>query len=39
MLADCDNNGGSCIVFASDNGGGPRTRWQLMVDPNGGSGQ
>ena len=39
MLADRDNNGGSFIVLASDNGGGPRSRWQLIMDPNGGSGQ
>ena len=38
-LADRDNKGGSFIVLASDNGGGPRSRWQLMVDPNGGSEQ
>ena len=39
MLADRDNNGGSSIVVASDNGGGPRPRWQLMMDPDGSSGQ
>ena len=39
MLADRGNKGGSFIVLASDNGGGPRPRWQLMMDPNGGSGQ
>ena len=26
-------------MLASDNGGGPRSRWRLMMDPNGGSGQ
>ncbi|CAB1453156.1 unnamed protein product [Pleuronectes platessa] len=26
-------DGGSCVALASDNGGGPRQRWQLM-DPN-----
>ena len=31
--------GGSCIVLAFDNGGGPRSRWQLMMDPYGGTGQ
>ena len=35
----CDRNGGSGIVLASDSGGGPRLRWQLMMDPYGGSGQ
>ena len=39
MLADGDYNSGSCIVLASDNGGGPRPRWQLKVDPDGGTGQ
>ena len=39
VLADGDNNGRSCIVLASDSGGGPRLRWQLMVDPDGGSWQ
>ena len=39
MLADRDNNGGSYIVLASDSGGGPRPRWQLMMDPYGGTGQ
>ena len=39
VLADCDNNGRSCIVLASDSGDGPRLRWQLMVDPDGGIGQ
>ncbi|CAB1441381.1 unnamed protein product [Pleuronectes platessa] len=39
VLADRDNKGRSCIMLASDNGGGPRLRWQLMVDPDGGSGQ
>ena len=38
MLADLDNNGGSCIVLASDSGSGPRSMWQLMVHPEGGSG-
>ena len=33
VLADCDYNGGSFIVLASDSGGGPRSRWQLMIDP------
>ena len=32
-------NGGSCIVLTSDSDGGPRLRWQLMVDPDGDSGQ
>ena len=32
MLADLDNNGASCILLASDRGGGPRSMWQLMVD-------
>ena len=33
-------NGGSSIVLASDGGGGgPRSRWQLMMDPCGGTGQ
>ena len=32
-IRDRDRNGGSCIVLASDSGGGPRLRWQLMVDP------
>ena len=39
MLADCDNSGGSFIVLASDNGSAQRLRWQLMMDPDGGSGQ
>ena len=39
MIRDRDCNGGSCIVLASDSGGGPRLSWQLTVDPNGGSGQ
>ena len=39
MLADRDYNGGSFIVLASDSGGGPRSRWQLMMDPYGGTGQ
>ena len=38
-IRDRDNNGGSCIVLASDSGGGPRSRWQLMMDPYGGTGQ
>ena len=38
-IRDRDRNGESCIVLASDNGGGPRLRWQLMMDPDGGSGQ
>ena len=33
MLADRDKSGGSFIVLASDNDGGPPSRWQLMVDP------
>ena len=33
------NNGGSFIVLASDTGDGPRSRWQLMMDPYGGTGQ
>ena len=39
MLADRDYNGGSFIVLASGGGGGPRSRWQLMMDPYGGTGQ
>ena len=35
---DRDRNSGSCIMLASDNGGGPRSRWQLMVDPDDRSG-
>ena len=31
--------GGSFIVLASGGGGGPRSRWQLMMDPYGGTGQ
>ena len=32
--------GGSCIVLADrDNNGGPRSRWQLMLDPVASSGQ
>ena len=27
-------NGGSCVVLASDNGGGPGPRRRLMMDPN-----
>ena len=38
VLSDRDHIGGSCIVLASDSGGGPRSRWQPMVDPDGGSG-
>ena len=37
MLSGRDYNGGSSIVLAS--GGGPRSRWQLMMDPYGGTGQ
>ena len=33
-----DRNGGSCIVLASDSGGWPWLRLQLIVDPDGGSG-
>ena len=39
MLAGRDYNGGSFIVLASGGGGGPRSRWQLMMDPYGGTGQ
>ena len=39
VQADRDNNGGSFIVLASDNCGGSWSRWQLMVDTDGGSGQ
>ena len=39
VLADRGINGGSFFVLASDSGGGRRSRWQLMMDPNGGSGQ
>ena len=38
-LALSSDNGGSCIMLASDSDGGPRLRWQLMVDPDGGTGQ
>ena len=38
-LWSVDRNGGSSIMLASDSGGGPRSRWQLLVDPDGGSGQ
>ncbi|CAB1446944.1 unnamed protein product [Pleuronectes platessa] len=38
-VRDRDRNGGSCIVLASDSCGGPRSRWQLMMYPDGGSGQ
>ena len=37
-IRDRDRNDGSCIMLATDSGGGPRSRWQLMVDPDGGSG-
>ena len=40
MLAGHDENGGSSIALASDGGGGgSRPRWQLMMDPCGGTGQ
>ena len=39
MLAGRDYNGRSFIVLASSGGGGPRSRWQLMMDPYGGTGQ
>ena len=39
MLAGRDYNGGSFIVLASGGGDGPRSRWQLMMDPYGGTGQ
>ena len=34
MPADLSGNGGSFIVLASHNGGGPGPRWQLVMDPN-----
>ncbi|CAB1444162.1 unnamed protein product [Pleuronectes platessa] len=34
VRADRSGNGGSCVTLASYNGGGPRPRRRLMIDPN-----
>ncbi|CAB1435076.1 unnamed protein product [Pleuronectes platessa] len=34
VRADRSGDGGSCVALASDNGGGPGPRWQLVMDPN-----